>query len=97
MRLFKQERFAEAIPEFQRSHAFFAKHAWLDRWRALTLLSSTRVGYREMALLNAAFCLGQIGKRDEALATYRQTLADFPDSKMAQTAIRMLIGGNSDE
>ena len=90
MSLFKQERFAEAIPKFQESYAFFAKHQWLDRWRAIILLSAGRITYREMALLNVAFCLGQTGQRAESLSAYKKTLAEFPDSKMAQTAIRML-------
>jgi hypothetical protein len=95
MNLFKQERFAEAIPKFQESHAFFVKHQWLDRWRAIVLLSAGRITYREMALLNVAFCLGQIGQRTQSLAAYKRTLAEFPDSKMAQTAIRMLDDGSA--
>jgi hypothetical protein len=90
MRLFKQERFAEAIPKFQESYSFFVKHPWLDRWRAIFLLSAGRISYREMALLNVAFCLAQSGQRTQSLAAYKRTLAEFPDSKMAQTAIRMI-------
>jgi tetratricopeptide (TPR) repeat protein len=92
MKLFKQERFAEAIPQFQQSYGFFAKHAWVDRWRSLTLLSSSRISYREMALLNLAFCLGQTGQQAQALAEYERTLAEFPDSKVAQMSIRLLGG-----
>lgn len=62
--LFKKERFSEAVPHFFRSYDFFVKHRWLDRWRAVTLLSSSRIGYTEMALLNAAFCLSQSRERD---------------------------------
>jgi hypothetical protein len=88
--LFRQERFTEAIPRFQESYSFFARHQWLDRWRAIVLLSASRISYREMALLNVAFCLGQTGQRSECLAAYKRTLAEFPDSKMAQAAIRMI-------
>ena len=97
MKLFKQERFGDAIPRFQQSYEFFLKHSWLDRWRALTLLSSSRISYREMALLNLAFCLGQTGQHDRALAAYRQTLAEFPSSKVAQLSIRMLDAGAAAE
>lgn len=90
MKQFKQERFADAIPEFQRSYEFFREHEWLDRWRALTLFSASRISYREMALLNQAFCLGQLGEREPALAMYRRTLAEFPDSQMALMTLRML-------
>jgi tetratricopeptide (TPR) repeat protein len=97
LKLFRKERFAEAIPRFERSYEFFAKHRWLDRWRFLTLLSSSRISYREMALLNLAFCLAQSGQRDRALAEYQRALAEFPDSKVAQMAIRMLDGGTAGE
>lgn len=90
MKRFKQERFADAVPEFQRSYEFFRKHEWLDRWRAVTLFSVSRVSYREMALLNQAFCLGQSGEREQSLELYRRTLAEFPDSKLALMTLRLL-------
>lgn len=90
MRLYKKERFAEAAAQFEKSYEFFSRHAWLDRWRAVTMLSSSRVSYREMALLNIAFCLVQTGKREQAAALYRRVLDEFPGSKVAQTALRML-------
>jgi tetratricopeptide (TPR) repeat protein len=90
MALLRRERFAEAIPEFRRSYDFFTKHRWLDRWRAITMLSSSRIAYREMALLNVAFCLSQIGRRDDACAEYARVLSEFPESKIAQAALRML-------
>jgi hypothetical protein len=95
LRLFKQEHFAEAIVHFQKSYDFFVKHQWVDRWRALTMLSSSRVSYREMALLNHAFCLGQTGQRTQAVAVYRQALTEFPASKMAQSALRMMDDGSA--
>ena len=64
IRLYRKERFAEAVPHFFKSYDFFARHAWVDRWRALTMLSPSRISYREMALLNAACCLAQSGERE---------------------------------
>jgi tetratricopeptide (TPR) repeat protein len=90
IRLFKNERFAEAIPHFLLSYEFFSKHGWLDRWRALAMLSSSRISYREMALLNAAFCLGQAGQREQSIEHYRRVVSEFPGSKMAEAALRML-------
>lgn len=97
VKLFKQERFAEATHEFEKSYRFFSEHSWLDRWRAITVLSSSRVSYREMALLNLAFCLAQSGQKAQALATYQKALAEFPEGKLAPTAIRMLDGGSTTE
>jgi tetratricopeptide (TPR) repeat protein len=90
MKLFKRERFADAIPEFRRSYEFFERYPWVDRWRALTVLSSSHISYREMALLNLALCLAQTGQVEEAIAEYQRTLVEFPGSKVAKMALRML-------
>lgn len=87
---YKKERFAEAIPYFYKSYDFFARHAWVDRWRAVTMLSPSRISYREMALINVAFCLAQAGERERSIQEYRRALAEFPSSKMAQSALRLL-------
>lgn len=96
IRLFKQERFTEAIPYFKESYKFFSRHLWVDRWRAITMLSSSRISYREMALLNVAFCLAQTGEQQKAQTEYRRVLTEFPNSKMAETALRMMVSSTSD-
>ena len=96
MRLVKQERWADAIPCFERSYEFFTKHRWIDRWRALTMLSASKLEYRELALLNRAFCHAQMGESEVARTNYRLTLAEYPRSKMAQTALR-LMGADRDD
>jgi tetratricopeptide (TPR) repeat protein len=88
--LYKKERFSEAVPHFLRSYDFFAKYRWIDRWRAVTLLSSSRISYSEMALVNAAFCLAQAGERERSIQEYKRTLAEFPRSKIAEAALRLL-------
>jgi len=90
MRLLQMEQFAEAIPQFQASYDFFTKHQWIDRWRYVVLLSSSRITFREMALVNMAFCFGQMGDGKMARELYEKTLREFPDSKMASSALRML-------
>ena len=54
------------------------------------MLSSSRISYREMGLLNAAFCFGQSGQRERAIEEYRRVLVEFPGSKMAEAALRLL-------
>lgn len=61
MKLTKKERFTEAIQHFEKSYEFFTRHTWMDKYRYLALLSSGRLSYREMALINIAFCSGQAG------------------------------------
>jgi len=90
MNLVKQHRFEEAIPEFQESLKFFDRNSWIDRFRSVVLMSPSAPGYREMALVNIAFCYGQINQGIQARRYYEECLERFPDSELAKTAIRML-------
>jgi len=89
--------FESAIPDFQRSYDFFTKHEWLDRYRYLTLLSSSRMSYKEMALTNIAFCHSQVGDGDQAKAYYERTLELFPGNVIATSALKILASGSKEE
>lgn len=82
--------FGPAIELFEQAYEFFNRYRWVDDWRYITLLSSSRVSYREMALLNMAYCYGQLGEGDRSREFYDKTIAEFPDSAMATAAIKML-------
>lgn len=86
----KKGDYESSLPYFRQSYDFFLKHKWLDKWRYLVLLSSSRISYKEMALLNIAFCYGQMKQGGEAKAAYERVLVDFPDSQMAIAALNML-------
>jgi tetratricopeptide (TPR) repeat protein len=86
-------RYEEAIPAFEESYAFFARHPWVDRYRALTLLSAAAMNYREMALCNLGFCFAQIGDAKKAKEYYLKALSDFPDSILASASLRMIEAG----
>jgi tetratricopeptide (TPR) repeat protein len=91
----KNQNFDTAIIEFNKSYAYFTKHTLLDKYRYLTMLSSSRMSYREMALNNIAFCYGQLGNGIEAKNYYEKTLQEFPDSGIAKAALNMLNASNS--
>jgi tetratricopeptide (TPR) repeat protein len=88
--LYKKGKYEEAIPYFEKSYEFFDKNKWIDKFRFVTMLSSSNISYREMALLNKAFCLAQTGKKKDAITAYKNVLVLFPDSKMAVSALSML-------
>mgnify|MGYP002138677490 CR=1 FL=1 len=90
MTLVRQEKFHEAIPYFENSYKFFKKYDWLDRYRYLTILSSSSMSYKEMALNNIAFCYGQVGDGIKSKEYYEKTLQEFPDSGMAKAGLRFL-------
>ncbi|MBV6654558.1 MAG: hypothetical protein KI786_12410 [Mameliella sp.] len=95
----RKGNFRDAIIHFEHSYAFFHKNEILDRYRYLTLLSSSKMSYEEMALTNIAFCYGQLGEGEKAKAIYEQTLDAFPENGIAKSALRLMnsISGNQEE
>lgn len=90
IKLFKSGAYAPAILEFEKSYEFFTKHRWIDKYRFIILLSSSKISYTEMALLNIAFCHSQLGDGPKAKQYYEKTLSQFPDSEMAKSALKMM-------
>ena len=97
MKKVKTENFESAIPDFEKSYEFFKKHGWIDKYRFLVLLSSSRITYKEMALNNIAFCYGQIGQGDKSREYYERTLKEYPDSGMAKAGLRLLNSTSKNE
>jgi tetratricopeptide (TPR) repeat protein len=93
IRLVLLGRYEEAIPAFENSLSFFTRHVWIDRFRAVTMLSPSKMSYREMASCNVAFCYALIGQGAKAKAIYQSVLADYPDNPLAPASLRMLEAG----
>jgi tetratricopeptide (TPR) repeat protein len=79
--------FTSAIREFEESYQFFSKHPWIDRHRYLTMLMPANQSFREMALINTAYCYALLEDAEQSKATYQRALEEFPDSIMAKTAL----------
>ena len=90
MLLVKQEKFSEAIVYFEKSYDFFSRHNWIDKYRFVTLLSSSRMCYKEMALANIAFCYGQIGNGLKSKEYYEKTLQEYPDNGIARAGLNLI-------
>jgi hypothetical protein len=86
----RREEYSEALPYFERSYDFFTRHRWIDDWRFITLASSSRISYREAALLNVAYCYAQTGNGEKAWEYYQRVKQEFPGSRIAEAALRML-------
>lgn len=90
MDLVKRKDFLAAISYFEASYHYFTQKPWVDKYRYVTLLSSSRMTYREMALCNIAFCYSQLGDGEKAVRYYKQVLADYPANGLAQAGLKML-------
>jgi tetratricopeptide (TPR) repeat protein len=90
LKLTKEHKFENAIPKFENSYKFFTQNNWIDKYRFITLLSSSKMNYREMALCNIAFCYSQIGNGEKSIEYYKKTLEEFPENGLAQTGLKML-------
>jgi len=86
----RRQKYDEAIINFQKGYEFFNKYKWIDKYRYIILLSSTRITYREMALCNIAFIYGQIGDGVKSEYYYTMALNEFPDSMIAKSVLNMI-------
>lgn len=90
MSLLKQRKYLDAISSFQKSYDFFTRNTWVDRYCYLTILISSKMTHREIALNNIAFCYRQMGNKAKSKEYYEQALSEFPDSEIAQVGLNSL-------
>ncbi|WMJ87662.1 tetratricopeptide repeat protein [Anaerocolumna sp. MB42-C2] len=85
----KNNQYDDAIVEFHESYVFFSKYKWVDKYRHIVMLSTSQFSYIEMALVNMAYCYGQIGQIEKAKELYQQVLNEFPDNQIAIAALKI--------
>jgi len=91
IKLVRKQKFGEALPYFEKSVAYFSRNRWVDKYRFLTLLSSSGACYKEMGLCNIAFCYSQTGNGQKAKEYYEQVLKEFPENGLALAGLNMLL------
>ncbi len=94
MALVRRKRFKEAIPYFRKSLEFFDRRSWIDRYRSIVMMSLSALSYREMAILNMAYCYSQMGDSAQARKQYEECRRRFPDCEQAIAAIQMVDSGH---
>lgn len=90
MLLTRQGQYRDAIKKYEQSYAFFSKHVWIDDYRSLVLLTPSAMSYREMALVNIAYCHAKMGKDKLAIAAYERTLREFPHNEIAAATLKRI-------
>tara|TARA_Y100000589_G_C27146051_1_gene626866 strand:- start:836 stop:1288 length:453 start_codon:yes stop_codon:yes gene_type:complete len=79
-----------ALKDFEKSHLFFSKHNFFDRYGFIFLLKMSRYSYREAALLNMAFINYKIGNIEEALKLYEKVLSINSENRIAKKGIKIV-------
>lgn len=87
---YKENKYLEGIKSFNDSYNFFKNNQYLDKYRYLLLLSSSKMSYQEMALNNIAFGYSQIGDGKKAKEYYERLLVEFPKNGIAKVALKMI-------
>jgi tetratricopeptide (TPR) repeat protein len=90
MRALRQGKYEDALIDFERSFEFFSKHPWIDRYRMFTVFSVSKLCYREMAMVNKAFVLVCLNRKEEAKALYEACLKEYPKNNVAYYGLKML-------
>ena len=90
MKNVRMGNYEAAMQDFEQSYDFFDRNEWLDKYRYITMLSSSKMAYKEMALVNIAFCYSQLGNGEKAREYYERTLTEYPANGMATAALKML-------
>lgn len=88
--LIRQGDYKQAAEMFEHSYKFFSERQWLDKYRAIFIFSVSKMSYREMALLNMAYCKVELKELTKAKELYSRTLQEFPQSRMAKDALAYL-------
>ncbi len=79
MRFLRAKNYSHAAAAFQQSHDFFEKHAFIDKYRVITMLSSSAIPYQQMALNNMGICYLYMGEDAKALDVFKK-LAELNSS-----------------
>jgi len=94
IRLYNRGQNEAAIEAFRASYDFYTRHPWIDRYRCITMLSSSAMPYKHMALRNLAACharMGNAGKALEYLERLQWLNPDYPGLDAAMAEVRQYI------
>jgi tetratricopeptide (TPR) repeat protein len=88
--LIKEAKFEEAIPYIKESIDYYDKRPWIDKYRFLLMVSSSKQCIMELLLCNLAFCHLQIGDVKVAKLTYEEVLSRYPENPNARVQLQTI-------
>jgi hypothetical protein len=90
IRLIKEGKLNEAVPYIERSIDFYTRHPWIDKYRFLLMVSSSKRGMRESSICNLGFCLLQTGNVSAAKEVYEDVLRQYPENTVAEIQLKTI-------
>ncbi len=90
LKLIREAKFQEAIPFVQDSIDYYTKHSWIDKYRFVLLISSSKKTIREVSICNLAYCYLQTGNVQRAKEIYNDVLKQYPENITAINALNTI-------
>ena len=90
MKFLRAKNYSEAATAFQKSHDFFVKHPLVDKYRFITMFSTSAFPYQQMALNNLGLCYLHMEENAKALDTFKQLAALNSNYPNLTQAIEMI-------
>ncbi len=72
MACMRAKNHSDALTAFKQSLDFFEKHPLIDKYRFITMFSSSAISYRHMALNNIGICYLHMGEDNKALDFFKK-------------------------
>jgi tetratricopeptide (TPR) repeat protein len=79
-----------AIERFEKSYEFFAAYPWIDKYRAVTMMSPSLWTYREMALMNIASVYIARNDITAAESACVKVLDEFPENEVVADTLKLI-------
>jgi len=90
MKLMQAGKYDEALVPLQHALEFYNEHPQLDRLRHVLLVSASAFSFREVALMNIAYCFGQMGDKEKMVKHYERLAIEYPNNVTAQNTLRFI-------
>ena len=90
IRLIKEEKFEQAIPFIQKTIDYYTKNSWVDKFRFLLMISSSKRTVRESSICNLAYCYLQIGEIKKSREIYQEVLTQYPKNINAKSLLNTI-------
>lgn len=84
------EKFEEAIPYTQKTIDYYLNHRWIDKYRFILLINSSKKTITESITCNLAYCYFKTGRIGKAQELYHEILKHYPRNTNARAMLHAI-------